>query len=142
MGHHQLEGLVRTPPYRRLIAMLAESANRGSAGEGATATPEQIAAETFRASIEGVERAKADDALAYCFYLLARITRAARTSDFLNALSREGVRTPRRAGLPDAPLSGDVEYSAFDLVCAYSEAVDRHLIQNKGRSDIGEIALS
>jgi hypothetical protein len=59
--------------------------------------------------------------------LLARISLAARGDQFTDNLRQEGLVVPDR---PDV----------FDLVVAFSSAVDRHLGRRHRRSDLGEMA--
>ena len=64
----------------------------------------QIADATLDAALRGLRLAKGDDGLAYCLYLMVRVTRAAREAEFLLALSQAGVPTPAMiSGLPDVP---------------------------------------
>ena len=146
MGHHELYGMVRTPPYKRVVALLGESAGMGGAAGIAAGTLEQIADATLDASADGLERAKADEGLTYCLYLMTQITQAAREGDFLGALSQAGLPVPPglHTGPPDAKTrttsAGQTPYTVFDLVSAFSTAVDRHLRQTRGRTDIGELA--
>jgi len=142
MGHHYLDGMVRTHPYKRVVALLGESAGGAGAANVGPGTLEEIADATLTASDEGLERAKADEGLTYCLYLLTEITRAARQTNFATALQQAGLPSPGPeigAG-PQKTPTGEAEYTVFDLVGSFSSAVDRHLRQSRGRTDIGEMA--
>jgi hypothetical protein len=141
MGHHYLDGMVRTHPYKRVVALLGESAGGAGAINIEPGTLEEIAEATLVASDDGLERAKADEGLTYCLYLLTEITRAARQKNFGSALARAGLPSPGQvvdsAGSQGAPRA---EYTVFDLVSGFSIAVDRHLRRTRARTDIGEMA--
>jgi hypothetical protein len=142
MGSHLVLGMSRSGPYRRVIALLGDSAGGGGAAGVVPGTLEEIADATLDASLDGLAAAKSDEGLAYCVYLLVRVTQAARRGDFLLALERIGVPMPAGiSGLPDIPIirSAD-EYGLFDLTSGVTYAVDRHLREKRARTDIGELA--
>lgn len=145
MGHKLYEGMARTPRFKRVVALLGESAGGGGAPGVAPGGIEEIADATLTASDEGLERAKLDEGLAYCVYLMTQVTQAARDNDFIRALASTGVTVPNRTfGLSGATAHGAADsaqqYSIYDLVSGFTAAVDRHLRHTRSRSDIGELA--
>ena len=136
MGHHDLPGLPRTPRFKRVIAMLGDSAGGpGAAGVGPASLP-AIADATLSASDRGLERARTDEGVGYCLYLLTMLPIAARENNFSAALADLGVPAPVSMAAPNlAP-----DYSVFDLVSGFGSAVDRHLRATRSRTDIGELA--
>jgi hypothetical protein len=132
----------RTGGYRRLISLLGDSAGGGTVAGVAVGTVGQIADATLGASLEGLKRAKRDETLAYCFFLLVRITRAARDVKFIEALADTGVLTPAQiSGLPDAPIFHSTEeYGLFDLTSGFVAAIDDRVRATRTRTDIGELA--
>ncbi len=144
MGHHQLYGLPRTPAFKRVVSLLGNGAGAGGAAGVGPGTLEEIAEATLVASDEGLERAKGDEGLAYCLYLMATLTRAATQQDFAAALSSAGLPAPfAPQGTPDyavQPSEQASKYTVFDLVSGFSAEVDRHLRETRSRTDIGEMA--
>ncbi len=140
MGHHQLYGLPRTPGFKRAMAMLGVGAGGpGAAGIG-PGTLEEIAAATLAASDDGLERAKGDEGLGYCLYLMASLTRAATEPDFATAIGQLGLPPPLASQPTPGEPAGLSEYTVFDLVSGFSAVVDRHLRETRSRTDIGELA--
>lgn len=142
MGSHLLVGMPRTGGYRRVISLLGDSAGGGGSAAAEPGSLAAIADATLDASFEGLELAKGDAGLAYCLYMLVRVTLAAREHDFLIALHSAGVPTPALiSGLPDVPVVTDpARYDVYDLTSGFSAAVDRYLRVTRGRTDIGELA--
>jgi len=144
MGHHQVYGLPRTPAFKRVVSLLGDGAGAAGATGVGPGSLEEIAEATIAASDDGLERAKGDEGLAYCLYLMATLTRAANENDFATALSAVGVESrfvPR--GTPDSTIQSSDQsspYTVFDLVSGFSAAVDRHLRETRSRTDIGELA--
>jgi hypothetical protein len=116
MGHQRLGTLPDTAPWGRVVSKLAEDAEVAA-----------VAAATTQAAARGLEFARDDKGLTYCFWLLAQLAWAARKDDFASAL--------RNAGL----LVQD-EPDVFDIAASFSEAVDRYLHKARGRTDLGEMA--
>jgi len=144
MGHKEHQGMPRTPRFKRVVAMLGDGAGAGGAVGVGPGGIEELADATLNASEEGLQRAKTDAGLAYCIYLMAQVTRAARQQDFLAALAATGLEVPLHArthpDLPAQPLPQVDEYSIFDLVSGFTGAVDRHLRGVTSRNDITELA--
>lgn len=116
MGHNLLPTLPRTRKWTDVVEMVA-------AGAGVQA----IAQATMEAARAGLEHAADDPALVHSFWLLTQITQAARHGDFASRLRHAGL------DVPDSP-------TLFDIVGAFSDAVDHHISRTGGRSDLGEMA--
>ncbi len=116
MGHQRIGTLPDTAPWRRVVAALADDADVGA-----------VAAATIEAAATGLRLAHDDKGLVYSTWLLARLALAARSADFA-----EGLREADLV-LPDAP-------DLFDIVAAFSDAVDRRLYRSRARTDLGEMA--
>lgn len=116
MGHIRLGTLPDTKGWRNVVGLIADG---GSAA--------QVAAATSEAAQNGLDLAKDDPGLCHTVWLLAKIALAARQADFGAALNAIGVPTPANPSL-------------FDIVGGFSDAVDHHLSNTGGRSDIGEMA--
>jgi hypothetical protein len=116
MGTQRVGTLPDTIPWRRVVGLIAKGAD----------APE-VAAATTQAARTGLDRARGDEGLTHCILLLARLLRAAREPDFAGALCDCGLTVPPAPDL-------------FDLVAAFSDAVDRQLTRTCGRTDLGEMA--
>jgi hypothetical protein len=116
MGHQRIGTLPDTAPWRRVVGCLADAADVGA-----------VAAATTEAARRGLEQARDDEGLAYSFWLLSQVVRAARQDDFA-------------AALRDAGLVVSDQPDLFDIAAAFSDAVDRHLAKTRGRTDLGEMA--
>jgi hypothetical protein len=116
MGHLLLQMAPDTVPWRRIVALIAEG------GDVAAVT-----AATTEAAVEGLRQARDDRGLLYTVWLLIKVVLAARQDNFGEEL--------RRAGLDVAEDPG-----VYDLVGAFSDAIDHNLHRVGGRSDIGEMA--
>jgi len=145
MGSHLFFGLPRSQPYKRVVALLGNGAGGGGTGGASAGSLAQVADATLEASVDGLERAKADPGLAYCVHLLVLITRAARNPNsvgFIEALHSAGIPSfGAIAGLPDAPrVSGSSNYTLYDLTSGFTAAVDRHLRRNRIQTEMAELA--
>jgi hypothetical protein len=116
VGHQRLGSIPDTAPWRRVVALVAE-------GEDAAA----VATATTEASLRGLDLAASDKGLAHTLWLLTQVVLASRQADFAADLRSAGIQV---AEAPDV----------FELVGAFSDAVDRHLLNARGRTDIGEMA--
>jgi len=116
MGHLRLGSLPDTAPWRQVVQLLAEGADVS-----------EVVIATTEAALEGLDRAHDDDGLAYTVWLLAQTVLASRSKNFSGALATVGVHTVSE---PDV----------FDIAAGFTEAVDRHLLEGKSRTDLGEIA--
>lgn len=105
-----------TAPWRKVVGLIA--------GDADVAT---VAGATSVAARQGLELAGNDNGLRHTFWLLTQVTLAARSDNFADSLRYCGV---------DVPLMPSVLDIAVGLNCA----VDRHLLETRGRTDIGEMA--
>jgi hypothetical protein len=116
MGTQRVGTLPDTQPWRRVVRLIAESADAGA-----------VATATTTAALNGLEQARDDEGLIYTFYLLARTARAAKSDAFAETLRDEGLAVPD-------------ELDVFQLTAAFADVVDRHLGRRRGRTDFGEMA--
>ena len=116
MGHIRMGTLPDTQRWRNVVGLIAD--------DGSVA---QVADATMDAAERGLQLAYDDPGLCQVVWLLSKIALAARQDDFAAALNDVGVRTPSEPGV-------------FEIVAGFSDAVDEHLRQSGGRSDIAEIA--
>jgi hypothetical protein len=116
MGHIRLGVLLQSRKWLKVVDELHLGA---SAAEVAASTAE--AAET---SLQG---AADDPAFLHAFWLLTQVPIAARGPSFTEDLGRLGVKVGDRPSL-------------MSIVAAISDAVDRHVRELGGRTDLGEMA--
>jgi hypothetical protein len=117
MGHIRLGRLPKTRKWNQVVGLIASGADVS-----------RIAAASADAAESGLARASEDEGLAHAFWLLTQIPQAARHPDFSGRLRELGF-----AGLPSKP-------TLFDVVAAFTRAVDQHVQKRGQRSDIGEMA--
>ncbi len=116
MGHVRTGPLPATRRWQQVVRLIAG---------GACAS--QMATATAAAAERGL-RAVADDAgVVVTVWLLVRLPLAARTDQFGLRLRGCGVDVPDDPGL-------------FDILAGVSDAVDAALKNNRGRTDLGELA--
>jgi hypothetical protein len=116
MGHLRLDELPRTRLWLEVVALVEHGA-----------AAEQVAQAAVRAAEKGLSHAAKDKGVIETVWLLIRLPRAAQAADFEAELQRCGV---------DAPT----ELGAVGLAAAFSDAVDDRLANNRGRTDLGEMA--
>jgi len=116
MGHLRLGDLPRTRKWAQVVGLIEVGA--GTA---------QIANATMTAAEQGFKLAGEDKGLVETIWLLTQLPLAARSSNFADALRKSGLE------VSDAP-------SLMEIVGAFSDAVDARLPNNKGRTDLGEMA--
>lgn len=116
MGHVRLGRLPGTRKWEQVVGLLSDGADL-----------ESIAAASSDAGEASLARAPKDPAFARAFWLLTQIPLAARRDDFGKELRELGLPVGNDPGL-------------FDVVAAFSEAVDRSARDAGGRSDLGEMA--
>jgi hypothetical protein len=114
MGHLRLSTLPDTIRWRQVVAHLAEGSDAAT-----------VAAATIQAALRGLDLAHNDPGLVHTVWLLLQFAQAARSADFPGELHRAGLAVGNEPGV-------------FDLVAAFSDAVDRRL--DRGRTDLGEMA--
>lgn len=118
MGTREYEGLPKTRGWRNVVGLIGSGAGFAGAAGVSPGTLEEIADATLDASVAGLERAKGDEGLSYCFYLLAQLTQAARAPDFLAALTHLGLPAPKAAAAAPASDSLGSDYDIYDLVAS------------------------
>ncbi len=94
-----------------------------AAGAGA----DQIANAVIHAAESGLMAAAHHAGLVEAFWSLTQLTQAAREKDFAAGLRARGFDVPDHPSLPA-------------ILAAVSQAVDRSMPNNKGRTDLGEMA--
>lgn len=117
MGHVRLGRLPHYLKWQAVVALLAESPSNGAANA--------------KASIEAAERhlisLREDPALNYCFWLLTRVTWAARSDNFLTELNSLGL-----ALTADTPTLG--------FIAAVADRVRTEAMQDPSSGATAEIA--
>ena len=116
MGHVRLGVLPASRKWQQVVEELRLGADVDSVAAAA--------AEAAEAALQGASR---DPAFLHTFWLLTQIPLAARSPAFAEDLRRLGL------DIPDRP-------SLMDVATAYSGAVDRHVREWGGRTDLGEMA--
>lgn len=118
MGHTRLGNLPRSRKWKEVIGLVA-------IGAGA----DQIANAVIRAAEAGLNVAADHKGMVESFWLLTQLTAAARETDFAAGLRARGLDVPNQPTLPS-------------ILAAVSEAIDKSMPNNRGRTDLGEMAQS
>lgn len=116
MGHIRLGNLPRTRKWQQVVALI-----EGGAGTA------QIANATITAAEKGLKLAAEDKGLVETIWLLTQLPLAARSDNFAQALQSTGL------DVSDSP-------SLMEVIGAFSDAIDKKLANNGGRTDLGEMA--
>jgi len=116
MGHIILGNLPRTRKWQQVVALI-----EGGAGTA------QIANATITAAEQNFQKAADDKGLIETIWLLSQLPLAARSDDFGKALQSVGLYVTDSPGL-------------MEVVGAFSDAIDKKLTNNGGRTDLGEMA--
>jgi hypothetical protein len=116
MGHIRLGNLPRTRKWQQVVALI-----EGGAGTA------QIANATITAAEEGFKLAAEDKGLVETIWLLTQLPLAAKSDNFAKSLQTTGL------DVSDSP-------SLLEIVGAFSDAIDKKLSNNGGRTDLGEMA--
>jgi len=119
MGHTRLGDLPRTRRWGEVVGLIG-----GGAGTS------QIANATINAAERGLNLAAEDKALVETVWLLTQLPLAARAKSlegFVNNLRQAGIQVSDEPGL-------------MEVVGAFSDAIDARLSNNRGRTDLGEMA--
>lgn len=116
MGHVRLGNLPRTRKWQQVVALI-----EGGAGTA------QIATATIAAAEQGFKLAAEDKGLVETIWLLTQLPLAARSDDFGQALQNVGLDVSDSPGL-------------MEILGAFSDAIDKKLTNNGGRTDLGEMA--
>jgi hypothetical protein len=118
MGHTRLGDLPRTRRWQEVVGLIA-------IGAGA----DQIANAVIHAAEKSLMQAANDKGLVESFWCLTQLTAAAREPNFATALRSRGMIVPDNPSLPA-------------ITAAVSDAIDKSMRNNDGRTDLGEIAQS
>lgn len=116
MGHIRLGDLPKTRKWQEVVGLI----------EGGAGTV-QVANATITAAERGLNLAARDKGLVETVWLLTQLPLAARSDNFAGALRDAGL------DVADSP-------SLMEVVGAFSDAIDRRLANNGGRTDLGEMA--
>jgi hypothetical protein len=116
MGHIRLGNLPRTRKWQQVVALI-----EGGAGTA------QIANATITAAEKGLKLAAEDKGLVETIWLLTQLPLAAKSDNFAQALQSTGL------DVSDSP-------SLMEVIGAFSDAIDKKLANNGGRTDLGEMA--
>ncbi len=116
MGHIRLGNLPRTRKWLQVVALI-----EGGAGAA------QIANATMTAAEQGFKLAAEDKGLVETIWLLTQVPLGAKSDDFGQALQNAGLDVSDSPGL-------------MEVVGAFSDAIDKKLTNNGGRTDLGEMA--
>jgi hypothetical protein len=116
MGHIRLGDLPRTRPWKQVVGLIA-----GGAGAA------QVANATITAAERGLSHAADDQGLVDTVWLLLQLPLAARSGRFGEELRACGLTVSDAPGL-------------LEIVGALTDAVDARLPNNRGRTDLGEMA--
>ena len=116
MGHIRLGKIPRTRKWQQVVALIEV---------GAKST--QVANATITAAEHGLSLTSEDKGLVETIWLLTQLPLAARSDNFAASLRTAGL------DVSDSP-------NLMEVVGAFSDAVDRRLSNNGGRTDLGEMA--
>jgi hypothetical protein len=116
MGHIRLGALPRTRKWSQVVGLI-----EGGAGTA------QVANATISAAERGLNLASNDKGLVDTVWLLTQLPLAAKSDDFAESLRKCGLN-----------VSNDP--SLMEIVGAVSDAIDTSLSNNRGRTDLGEMA--
>jgi hypothetical protein len=116
MGHIRLGNLPRTRKWQQVIALI-----EGGAGTA------QIANATITAAENGFKLVAEDKGLVETIWILTQLPLAAKSDDFGQALQSIGLDVSDSPGL-------------MEVIGAFSDAIDKKLANNGGRTDLGEMA--
>jgi hypothetical protein len=117
VGHQRIGRLPRTKRWRAVVDLLAQSPDT-----------RQFTIATLRAAQERLDRLADEDAVPYCFWILARLAIAARSSDFDEEAARVGVEI--RPG-----------ESAIGFIARFSQEVADRLRSASGDGAFSELAV-
>lgn len=116
MGHIRLGDLPRTRKWSQVVGLI-----EGGAGTA------QVAVATINAADKELGRAANDQGVVETIWLLCQLPLAARSDDFAQALRDCGLT------VSDAP-------ALMEIVGAVTDAIDGKMPNNRGRTDLGEMA--
>jgi hypothetical protein len=117
VGHQRLGRLPRTLRWRQVVQLLDRTPDETSA----------VAAATLQAADNRLRQLGGDPSLTYCFWLLTRISWAARGTSFASDLQKLGI-----AATPDA--------TAMTLIAAVADRVRREQAEEPSAGQFSELA--
>jgi hypothetical protein len=116
MGHIRLGNLPRTKKWQQVVNLI---------GTGAESLP--VASATLDAAKDGFAQASKDPALIFSLFLLTQVPQCARSEAFGSALNALGLSVSTTPSLPE-------------ILGSFSDAIDKHVQETGGRTDLGEMA--
>jgi hypothetical protein len=116
MGHVHMSPLPQTRKWRQIIKLVASGASAA-----------RLATAILEAAERGFAGAAHDHGVLETYWLLVRLPLAARATDFPAALRDCGL------AVSDAP-------DLLDIAVAFTQAIDARMANNRGRTDLGEMA--
>jgi hypothetical protein len=116
MGNIHLSDLPGTPSWNAVVDALR-----------AGASAQEVAAATTGAAENSLAHAESDPGLRRAFWLLAQLPLAARATNFVERLSRLGIKTT------NAP-------SLLEIVAEFQQAVDVRIRNARIKTDLGQMA--
>lgn len=116
MGHTRLGALPRSRKWKEVIGLIAAGADA-----------DQIASAIIHAAESNLINAAHHTGLIEAFWSLTQLTQAARERSFADGLRARGFDVPDNPSLPA-------------ILSAMSIAIDRAMPNNRGRTDLGEMA--
>src|SRR5438552_50918 len=117
MGHNRLGRLARTRRWNEVVELLRTSPEETS----------RVGAAVVAAADDRFRQLADDPSLGFPFWILARITWAARGPDFIGELSRLGIEVSDTS-------------SAVDLISAVSDRVRNQLLRYSGAGHFADFA--
>lgn len=116
MGHVRLGSLPQSKRWQEVVALIQDGASVA-----------KVADATVHAAEAGLNGVGKDQGVVATVWRLIGLPHAARSPDLDAALGRLGLEPPRRL-------------TALSLAAALSDAIDAALPNNRGRTDLGEMA--
>lgn len=116
MGHVRLGELPRTRRWVQVVGLIGAGANTA-----------QVAAATITAAENGLGIVVKDKGVIETIWLLTQLPIAARSESFAAELLDRGIKVSLAPGL-------------IEIVAAVTDAIDGAMPNNRGRSDLGEMA--
>lgn len=130
--------------WRRVTALLDQSAASGRVPVVGPKQVKGIADGTLSASAEELERARRDEGVAFIFYLLIRVVRASRGPDFVGGLAGLDFGPPMAARLDprlEVPDPKRLAENLQQLLAGFVHCGDRHMKAAGGHTPASEMAL-
>ncbi len=116
MGHVHMPPLPQTRKWKRIVDLVADGASAARLADATLGTAEA-----------GLRGAANDVGVLETYWLLVRLPLAAQAPDFAAALRGCGLDVPDGPGL-------------LDIAVAFTGAIDTRMHNNRGRTDLGEMA--